>query len=185
MALRGRARLTPGETVLVLGASGGVGYASVQLAQAIGARVLGAISRPEREVAVRAAGAEAIIDLSRPNLRDSLREQVNAATDGHGADVIIDPLGGEVFGAAIRALAWRGRLVVIGFAAGDIPTLRVNYLMLKNIEVSGLQISDYRYRCPDKLKACYAELFSLYDRGLIKPAPVAPLSSGWLPQAYA
>lgn len=173
MALRDRARLTPGETVLVLGASGGVGHASVQLAQAMGARVLGAISRPEREVAVRAAGAEAIIDLSRPNLRDSLREQVNAATDGHGADVIIDPLGGEVFGAAIRALAWRGRLVVIGFAAGDIPTLKVNYLMLKNIEVSGLQISDYRYRRPDDLKACYAELFSLYDRRLIKPAPAS------------
>jgi NADPH:quinone reductase len=173
MALRDRARLAPGEAVLVLGASGGVGHASVQLARAMGARVLGAISRPEREAAVRAAGADAIIDLSRPNLRNSLREQVNAATDGHGADVIIDPLGGEVFGAAIRALAWRGRLVVVGFAAGDIPTLKINYLMLKNIEVSGLQISDYRYRRPDELKACYAELFSLYEQGFIKPAPAA------------
>lgn len=172
-ALRGRARLVPGETVLVLGASGGVGHASVQLARAMGARVLAAISRPEREAAVRAAGADAIIDLSRPNLRDSLREQVHAATDGHGADVIIDPLGGEVFGAAIRALAWCGRLVVVGFAAGGIPTLRVNYLMLKNIEVSGLQISDYRYRRPDDLRACYAELFSFYDRGLINPAPAS------------
>ncbi|HEV2186018.1 MAG TPA: zinc-binding dehydrogenase, partial [Stellaceae bacterium] len=111
VALRGRARLVPGETVLVLGASGGVGHASVQLARAMGARVLGAVSRSEREAAVLAAGADAIIDLSRPNLRDSLREQVNAATDGHGADVIIDPLGGEIFGAAIRALAWCGRLV--------------------------------------------------------------------------
>jgi NADPH2:quinone reductase len=171
VALRNRARLVPGETVLVLGASGGVGHASVQLARAMGARVLGAVSRPEREAAARAAGADAIIDLSRPNLRDSLREQVNAETDGRGADVIIDPLGGEVFGAAIRALAWCGRLVVIGFAAGGIPTLRVNYLLLKTIEVSGLQITDYRYRRPDELKACYAELFSLYDRGLIKSAP--------------
>lgn len=173
VALRSRARLAPGETVLVLGASGGVGHASVQLARAMGARVLGAISRPEREVAVRAAGADAIIDLSRPNLHDSLRDQVNAATDGHGADVIIDPLGGDVFGAAIRALAWCGRLVVIGFAAGGIPTLKINYLLLKNIEVSGLQITDYRYRRPDELKACYAELFSLYDLGLIKPAPAS------------
>jgi NADPH2:quinone reductase len=171
VALRGRARLAPGETVLVLGASGGVGHAAVQLAKAMGSRVLGAVSRPDREPAVRSAGADAIIDLSRPNLRDSLREQVYAATDGRGADVIIDPLGGDIFGAAIRALAWCGRLVVIGFAAGGIPTLKINYLLLKNIEVSGLQITDYRYRRPDELKACYAELFDFYNRGLIQPAP--------------
>jgi NADPH2:quinone reductase len=171
VALRGRARLAPAETVLVLGASGGVGHASVQLAKAMGARVLGGISRPEREAAARAAGADAIIDLSRPNLRDSLREQVYAETDGRGADIIIDPLGGEVFTAAIRALAWCGRLVVIGFAAGAIPTLKTNYLLLKNIEISGLQITDYRYRRPHELVACYAELFDFYARGLVKPAP--------------
>jgi NADPH2:quinone reductase len=171
VALRSRARLAAGETVLVLGASGGVGHASIQLAKAMGARVLGGISRPEREAAARAAGADAIIDLSRPNLRDSLREQVYAETGGRGADIIIDPLGGEVFGAAIRALAWSGRLVVIGFAAGGIPTLRINYLLLKNIELSGLQITDYRYRRPAELKACYAELFDFYARGLVKPAP--------------
>jgi NADPH2:quinone reductase len=171
VALRGRARLVAGETVLVLGASGGVGHAAVQLAKAMGARVLGGVARPERAAAVRAAGADAIIDLSRPDLRDSLREQVHAETGGRGADVIIDPLGGEVFAAAIRALAWCGRLVVIGFAAGGIPTLRVNYLLLKNIEVSGLQITDYRYRRPDELKACYAELFGFYERGAVKPAP--------------
>jgi NADPH2:quinone reductase len=171
VALRSRARLAPGETVLVLGASGGVGRAAVQLARAMGARVLGGVSRPERGAAVRAAGAEAIIDLSRANLRDSLREQVYAETDGRGADIIIDPLGGEVFTAAIRALAWCGRLVVIGFAAGGIPTLKTNYLLLKNIEVSGLQITDYRYRRPAELKACYAELFGFYQRGVIKPAP--------------
>jgi NADPH2:quinone reductase len=170
VALRSRARLAPGETVLVLGASGGVGHASVQLAKAMGARVLGGVSRPEREATARAAGADAIVDLSAPNLRDSLREQVYAETAGRGADVIIDPLGGEVFAAAIRALAWCGRLVVIGFAAGSIPTLRINYLLLKNIEVSGLQITDYRYRRPTELKTCYAELFDFYARGAIKPA---------------
>ena len=78
-----------------------------------------------------------------------MREQVYAETDGRGADVIIDPLGGEVFEAAVRALAWCGRLVVIGFAAGGIPALRTNYLLMKNIEVSGLQITDYRKRRPD------------------------------------
>jgi NADPH:quinone reductase len=171
VALRSRARLMPGETVLVLGAAGGVGHASVQLAKAMGARVLGGISRPEREKAARAAGADAIIDLSLPDLRDSLREQVYAETDGRGADVIIDPLGGKVFAAAIRALAWCGRLVVIGFAAGGIPTLRTNYLLLKNIEISGLQITDYRYRRPAELMACYAELFDFYQKGLVKPAP--------------
>ena len=148
VALRGRARLVPGETVLVLGASGGVGHAAVQLARAMGARVLAGISRPERETAVRASGADAVIDLSRANLRDSLREQVYAETDGRGADIIIDPLGDKVFEAAIRALAWCGRLVVIGFAAGGIPTLKTNYLLLKNIEISGLQITDYRKRRP-------------------------------------
>lgn len=170
VALRSRARLVPGETVLVLGASGGVGHASVQLAKAMGARVLGGVSRPEREAAARAAGADAIVDLSAPNLRDSLREQVYTETSGRGADIIIDPLGGEIFAAAIRALAWCGRLVVIGFAAGNIPTLRINYLLLKNIEVSGLQITDYRYRRPTELKTCYAELFDFYARGAVKPA---------------
>jgi len=171
VALRGRARLVPGETVLVLGASGGVGRAAVQLARAMGARVLAGISRPERAAAVRANGADAIIDLSRPNLRDSLREQVYAETDKQGADVIIDPLGGEVFEAAIRALAWCGRLVVVGFAAGGIPTLRTNYLLLKNIEISGLQITDYRKRRPAELMTAYSEIFGFYELGLVKPAP--------------
>lgn len=173
VALRSRARLAPGETVLVLGASGGVGHASVQLAKAMGARVLGGVSRPGRAAAARAAGADAIIDLSAPNLRDSLREQVYAETSGRGADIIIDPLGGEIFAAAIRALAWCGRLVVVGFAAGSIPTLRINYLLLRNIEVSGLQITDYRYRRPNELKTCYAELFDFYTKGTIKPASAA------------
>jgi NADPH:quinone reductase len=169
-ALRERARLMPAETVLVLGASGGVGQAAVQLARAMGARVLAGISRPERATAARAAGADAVIDLWRDDLRDSLREQVWAATDGRGADVILDPLGGNVFDAALRALAWCGRLVVIGFAAGHIPTLKTNYLLLKNIEVSGLQISDYRKRRPERVAACFAEIFELYEADRIKPA---------------
>ena len=170
VALRGRTRLAPGETVLVLGASGGVGHAAVQLARAMGGRVLAGVSRPERAALALASGAEAVIDLSRENLRDSLRQQVYALTDGKGADVIIDPLGGSVFEAALRALAWCGRLVVIGFAAGAIPTLRTNYLLLKNIEVSGLQITDYRKRRPGELATAYAEIFGFYQLGLVKPA---------------
>lgn len=171
VALRSRARLQPGETVLVLGAAGGVGHASVQLAKAMGARVLAGVSRPERAAAARAAGADAIVDLGRADLRDSLREQVFAETAGRGADIVIDPLGGAVFDAAIRALAWCGRLVVIGFAAGGIPTMRTNYLLLKNIEVSGLQITDYRKRRPAELKTAYSEIFGYCTLGRVKPAP--------------
>lgn len=166
---RGRARA--GETVLVLGASGGVGLAAVQLARAYGLRVLAGVANPEKAQMVREAGADEIIDLSAPNLRDSLREQVYAHTNGQGVDVVLDPLGGDIFDAAIRALAWRGRLVVIGFAAGHIPTLKVNYVLLKNIEVSGVQVSDYRKRTPELMAQCLAEIFRLYDEGKLMPSP--------------
>ena len=169
-ALRERGRLRTGETVLVLGASRGVGYAAVQLAHAMGARVLAGIARPEKAAAVRAAGADAVIDLSRANLRDTLREQAYDVTDGRGADIILDPLGGEVFNAALRVLAWRGRLVVIGFATGAIPTMRTNYLLVKNIEVSGLQISDYRKHCPAQMAVAFSEIFALFEQRKICPA---------------
>ena len=172
-ALRERARLVPGETVLVLGASGGVGRAAVQLARAMGARVLAGIARPERAAVVHAAGARVVIDLSGENLRDTLREQVYAATDGRGVDIILDPLGGVMFSAALRALAWCGRLVVIGFAARGIPMLKTNYLLLKNIEVSGLQVSDYRKRRPTQVAGCYAEIFALYEQGRLQPGAAA------------
>jgi NADPH2:quinone reductase len=172
-ALRERARYATGETVLVLGASGAVGLAAVQIAKALGARVLAGISRLETARRVHDAGADAVINLSVPDLRDSLRKQVRAANGGRLADIVLDPLGDAVFEAAIRAVAWCGRLVVIGFAAGGIPQLKVNYLMVKNIEVSGLQISDYRKRQPEKLVRCFSELFSLYESGALRPpAPV-------------
>jgi len=170
-ALRDRARLSPGESVLVLGATGAVGNASIQLAKAMGAKVLAGVSSPRKFASARDAGADVMIDLSRPNLRDSLREQVHAATEGAGVDIVLDPLGGAVFDAAIRALAWRGRLVVIGFAAGSIPTIKANYLLVKNIEISGLQISDYRKRRPEQVAECYAEIFRLNVAGNIRPPP--------------
>lgn len=167
MALRDRARLEPGESVLVLGATGAVGGAAVQLAKAMGAgTVIAGVSSPDRFADV-AAGADAVVDLSREPLRDTIRAQVDDATGGSGVDVVIDPLGGDAFDGSVRALAWRGRLVVIGFAAGRIPTLRVNYLLLKNIEVSGLQISDYRKRTPELMAECYREVFAFYDTGTV------------------
>lgn len=170
-ALRERARFSAGETVLVLGASGSVGLASVQLAKAIGAKVLAGISNPDKAQMVRDAGADHIIDLSVDNLRDGLREQVYKVTDGKGADIVVDMLGGDIFDAALRALAWSGRLVVVGFAAGRIPTVKVNYLLVKNIEVSGLQVSDYRKRRPQQVADCFAEVFSLITSGKLKPLP--------------
>ncbi len=174
-ALRERARLAPGEIVLVLGASGAVGIAAIQLARAMGARVLAGVSRPERAADVLAAGAEAVIDLSVPYLRDGLREQVRAATGGALADIVIDPIGGDAFDAALRALAWCGRLVVVGFAAGRIPSVKANYLLVKNIEVSGLQISDYRKRRPHRVAECFAEIFGFYEQGLIAPPEAVTL----------
>jgi NADPH2:quinone reductase len=170
-ALYARARLQPGDSVLVLGATGAVGHAAIQLAKAKGARVLAGISGPHRAAAARDAGADGLIDLSAKDLRDSLRAQVHAQTDGKGVDIVLDPLGGDIFDAAIRALAWGGRLVVIGFAAGRIPTLKANYLLLKNIEVSGLQISDYRRRMPDRMAECFRDIFALYDTGALRPLP--------------
>ncbi len=172
MALRERARIKPGETVLVLGATGAVGSAAVQLAKAMGAGVvMGAVSSLARSAGVKEAGADAVIDLSTPDLRESLREQVFAATGRHGADIIIDPIGGDAFEAAMRSIAWRGRVVVLGFAAGAIPSIRVNYLMLKNCEISGMQISDYRRRMPELMQQCFAEIFQFYVEGKVKAPP--------------
>ena len=168
-ALRERARIRAGETVLVLGASGAVGLAAIQLAKAMGARVLAGVSRPDRAAIVTEAGADAVVDLSVSDLRDSLRDQVKAANGGALADIVIDPVGGDAFDAALRALAWCGRLVVIGFAAGRIPTVKANYLLVKNIEVSGLQISDYRKRRPERVAECFRELFDFYLSGQIRP----------------
>ena len=172
VSLRERARIRKSEVALILGASGGVGYAALQLAQAMGARTLAGITRPEKAGLVLDAGAEAVIDLSVPDLREELRRQVYAVNQGRGTDVILDPLGGDIFDAAIRALAWCGRMVVIGFAAGRIPVIKANYLLLKNIEVSGLQVSDYRKQTPDIMQECFNEIFSLYEAGRIKPAPI-------------
>ena len=179
MALTDRGRLRPGETVLALGASGAVGGAVVQLARAMGAaRVLAGVSSPESLAGPEREMCHAVVDLSRPVLRDSLREQVLAHNDGAGVDVVVDPLGGDAFDGAVRALAWRGRLVVVGFASGRIPTLKANYPLLKNIEVSGLQISDYRKRTPELLATCFREVFGFVEQGLVRPptSTAVPLS---------
>jgi len=177
-ALVERADLRAGEIVLVTGASGGVGLAAVQIAKALGATVAAAVSTPQKAEIAWRNGADHVIDVAVPNLRDGLREQLRKATDGRGADVVIEQGGGDVFDASLRALAWSGRLVVVGFAGGRIPEVKANYLLVKNIAVLGLQISDYRDRHPRKMRRVMAELFDWYDRGSITPlvSEVYPLS---------
>lgn len=143
----------------------------VQLAKALGARVLAGVSTEAKAPAARAAGADDFIDLSKSNLRDALREEVFAKNFGRGVDVVIDPIGGDAFDAALRALAWRGRLVVVGFASGRIPEVKANYLLVKNIEVTGLQVSDYRKRMPDMMAKCLNQIFALFEAGQIRPPP--------------
>lgn len=178
MALMERGRLRAGETVLVLGATGAVGNAAVQIAKAKGARVIASVSSREKAGAVLDAGADGIVDLSADNLHDTLREQVQTANEGRYADVVIDALGGDVFDAAVRAIAWRGRIVIVGFASGRIATLKTNYLLLKNIEASGLQISDYRKRMPDLMRECFEDIFQMCAAGKVRPAPFATFPLG-------
>ncbi|MFS8978216.1 NADPH:quinone oxidoreductase family protein [Cupriavidus necator] len=176
-ALVERGGYQEGETVLVTGAAGGVGSAALQIVKGLGGTALAGVSGAEHAKAVMEMGADAVIDLAAPNLRDSLRDQVRVATGGHGADVLLDTLGGDAFDAALRAMAWCGRAVVIGFAAGRIPEIKANYLLVKNISVGGLQWSDYRERQPGKVQAVQEKLFSLYEQGAIRPpiAGVLPL----------
>lgn len=169
LALVDRGRYRKGETVLVGGAAGGIGLAAVQIAKGLGARVLAAVRSPEEAAFVMENGADHVIDVSGTDIKDSLRAQVHAVTDGVGADVVLDPLGGDFFGAALRAMAWCGRLVVIGFAAGEIPSLKANYLLLKNITVCGLQWSDYRDRAPKRVEDVQADIFRLWQTGAVKP----------------
>ncbi|MBJ9938535.1 NADPH:quinone oxidoreductase family protein [Burkholderia multivorans] len=168
-ALVERGGFREGESVLVTGAGGGVGSAALQLVKSLGGRALAAVSGAEQARVATETGADAIIDLTAPNLRDSLREQVRAATGDRGVDVLLDTLGGDAFDAALRAIAWCGRAVVIGFASGRIPEVKVNYLLVKNIAVSGLQWSDYRDRQPEKVRAVQQAIFRLYEQGAIKP----------------
>lgn len=168
-ALVERARIQPDDNVLVLGASGGIGYASVQLARALGAKtVVAGVRGAEKAALARAAGATDTIDLSGPDLHERLRKEVAAITSGHGADIVIDPVGGPANAAALRAMAWRGRMVIAGFMAG-IPTIKANYLLVRNIEVSGLQWSDYRDRTPEWVAHVQDQLFSLFRQAKIRP----------------
>ncbi len=172
-ALVERAGIKAGESVLVTGAAGGVGLATVQVAKALGATVLAAVSNAEKAAAAKAAGADYIIDTGVENLRDGLRDQVYAAVGKRGVDVVVENVGGDLFDACLRAIAWSGRIIVVGFAGGRIPEVKAGHLLVKNISLIGLQFSNYRDRQPEKCLAVREQLFDLYRAGKLKPYVMA------------
>lgn len=163
-ALVRRARLTDGESVLVTGAAGGVGIAGVQLAKALGGRVIAVGSTEEKRALALEMGADHAIEAD----PQGLKERVRALTEGQGADIILESVGGDIFDASMRAVAWEGRLVVIGFAGGWIPTIKAGHALVKNITIIGLQSSDYREREPESVREAQRHLMGLYTKGLIK-----------------
>lgn len=164
-ALKQRANLQPGEILLVLGASGGVGLAAVEIGKAMGARVIAAASSDEKLEVAKAAGADLLINYS----TSSLKEKVKELTGGQGADVIYDPVGGDLFDEAIRSIAWNGRLLVVGFASGRIPELPVNLALLKGAAVVGVFWGSFAQRQPQDNLANFQQLFAWHAEGKLKP----------------
>jgi len=164
-ALKQRARLQPGETLLVLGAGGGVGLAAVEIGALMGAKVIAAASSDEKLAAAKAAGATEFINYSSEDLRARLKE----ITGGQGVDVFYDPVGGDMFEKALRSTAWKGRALVVGFAAGDIPKVPVNLALLKGCDIVGVFWGAFRMRETALDNENFDQLFAWYEAGKLKP----------------
>ncbi|HUQ76689.1 MAG TPA: NADPH:quinone oxidoreductase family protein [Burkholderiales bacterium] len=164
-ALRDRAALKSRETLLVLGAAGGVGLAAIEIGKALGARVIACASSEEKLAVCREHGADATIDYA----SDDLRERIKALTEGRGVDVVYDAVGGPYTEPAFRSLAWRGRLLVVGFAAGDIPKLPLNLPLLKGAAVVGVFWGDFARREPREFAASMQQLARWYAEGRLRP----------------
>ena len=179
-ALIDRGQLKAGETVLVLGAAGGVGTAAIQIAKAQGARVIAAASSTDKCELCKTLGADETINYS----TEDLRERLKALTGGKGPDVIYDPVGGDLAEPALRSIAWRGRYLVVGFAAGPIPALPFNLALLKGASIVGVFWGDFARREPQANAAMMQQLVQWYASGLIKPVidmtlPMAELKAGY------
>ena len=180
-ALLDRAALQAGETVLILGAAGGVGTAAIQIAKAAGARVIAAASSDEKCARCLEIGADASINYSKGNFREELK----SLTDGKGPDVIYDPVGGDLAEAAFRSIAWRGRYLVIGFAQGQIPTLPLNLALLKGASLVGVFWGEFARREPRRNAEMLGQLAQWYGQGKIKPVLDSVLPMEHLTQAFA
>ena len=179
-ALIDRGQLKAGETVLILGAAGGVGTAAIQIAKAAGAKVIAAASTAEKCALCTAQGADATINYGTENLREAIK----TLTDGKGPDVVYDPVGGEFAEPAFRSIAWRGRYLVIGFAGGPIPNLPLNLPLLKGASLVGVFWGDFARREPQANAAMMAELAQWYAQGKIKPVIDRTMPMSELKAAY-
>jgi NADPH2:quinone reductase len=180
-ALLDRGELKPGETVLVLGAAGGVGSAAVQIAKAAGARVIAAASSDAKCEFCQRLGADATINYASTPLREALK----ALTDGKGPDVVYDPVGGDLAEPAFRSIAWRGRYLVVGFAQGSIPALPLNLALLKGAALVGVFWGEFVRREPKAHLASMMQLAQWYAQGKVKPAIDARLPMSEIRAAYA
>jgi len=164
-AVADRGALQPGETMLVLGAAGGVGLAAIEIGKALGARVIAAASSDEKLAVCKAHGADVLVNYEREDLREALR----AATDGRGPDLIYDPVGGKYSEPALRSIAWRGRHLVVGFAAGEIPRLPWNLMLLKGASVVGVFWGDFTRKEQDAHLAAMDRITGWIAQGKLKP----------------
>lgn len=164
-ALKDRAKLAAGETLLVLGAAGGVGISAIEIAKAMGARVIACASSEDKLALCRERGADETINYA----TEDLRERIKALTGGKGPDVIYDPVGGPYTEPAFRSIAWEGRHLVVGFAAGEIPRLPLNLTLLKSASVVGVFWGAFLQRDPAVTRQHLRDLFELYTSGKVKP----------------
>ncbi len=177
--LHHRARLQKGETLLVHGGAGGIGSAAIQLGLAAGAVVIATAGGPGKADVCRRLGADVVIDYLTEDFVDVVRE----VTDGRGADVVFDPVGGDVFDRSRRCVAWEGRIVTVGFTSGRVPEAPVNHVLMKNYSVVGIHWGPYRDRTPNLVRQCHDELLRLYADGSIRPLVTAKPSFEHAPEA--
>jgi NADPH:quinone reductase len=164
-ALTHRGRLLAGEVLLVLGASGGVGLAAIEIGKLLGARVIAAASTPDKLAIARQHGADEVIDYATHNLRDRVRD----LTDGKGVDVVFDPVGGEVFRQSMRCVGWEGRILVVGFASGEIPQVATNIILVKNVSVTGVVFGEHSWRHPEDTHQRLTKLLEHYAANRLHP----------------
>ncbi|MDX2159321.1 MAG: NADPH:quinone oxidoreductase family protein [Hyphomicrobiaceae bacterium] len=164
-ALDYRGKLKAGETLVVLGAAGGVGLAAIECGKLLGARVIAAAGGADKLALAREYGADEVVDYRAENLRDRLRE----LTGGNGVDVVFDPVGGGYFDQCVRAIGWEGRILVVGFASGEIPKVAANLILVKNFSVVGVVFGEHSARYPDQSRALLTRLLGAWEQGRLKP----------------
>lgn len=180
-ALHRRARLQPGETLLVHAAAGGVGSAAVELGNAAGARVIAVVGGASKAEAARRLGADVVVDRH----TEDFVEVVNEVTDGRGADVVYDPVGGETYTRSTKCIAFEGRIVLVGFAGGEIQTARLNHALIKNYSILGFVWGRYRRTHPELVRECHEDLARMIEEGQLRPLVGERVPFDGLPAALA